>query len=289
MSQNLRQIKSRINSTENTKKIMRAMEMVSVSKLRRIENSLRFSQNYFHKLDQLFHRLTGKKENREHPVFKRTSDARRILACVFTSDTGLCGAYNNRILDLTKKFTGQLPSQKELQFVAIGKKGFKSLRQKEYPVLKSYLDLYGRFSGKLAEGISSDLYNIFTSESDVRIVLIYTRYKSALRLEPVVEELIDLTNPVNNPNESSIEYILEPNASRIFEDLLPEYVRAKIHRAMLEAFMSEHSARIVAMKQATDNAKELLETLVLLRNRLRQYSITKEVIEIISSSEALKG
>ncbi len=289
MSQSLRQIKSRITSTENTKKIMRAMEMVSVSKLRRIENSLRFSQNYFHKLDQLFHRLVGKKENREHPVFKRISNAGRIVVCVFTSDTGLCGAYNNRILDLAKKFIGQLPSGQELQVVAIGKKGFKSLRQKEYPVLKSYLDLYGRFSRELTEGISSDLYHIFISPQDARIVLIYTRYKSALRLEPVVEELIDLNNFSGNSDERSIEYILEPNALRIWEDLLPEYVRAKIHRAMLETFMSEHSARIVAMKQATDNAKELLETLVHLRNRLRQHSITKEVIEIISSSEALKG
>ena len=289
MSQNLRQIKSRISSTENTKKIMRAMEMVSVSKLRRIENSLKFSQNYFLKLDQLFRRLAGKKENREHPIFKGTANARRIVVCVFTSDTGLCGAYNNRILDLTRQFTGQLPSGKELQFVAIGKKGFKSLRQKEYPVLKSYLDLYGRFSGELADRISSDLYNIFISGEEARVVLIYTRYKSALKLEPVVEELIDLNTPTANPNESSIEYIVEPDAGRIWEDLLPEYVRAKIRRAMLEAFMSEHSARIVAMKQATDNAKELLETLVLLRNRIRQYSITKEVIEIISSSEALKG
>lgn len=289
MSQNLRQIKSRINSTENTKKIMRAMEMVSVSKLRRIENSLKFSQNYFLKLDQLFHRLSRKKENHEHPIFKRNSNAQRVVACVFTSDTGLCGAYNNRILDLTRKFNEQLPSGQTLQFIAIGKKGFKSFRQKEHSVLKSYLDLYGRFSRELAEGISSDLYNIFTSGSDVRVVLIYTRYKSAVRLEPVVEELIDLNNSSGHSKESSIEYILEPNALRIWEDLLPEYVRAKIHRAMLEAFMSEHSARIVAMKQATDNAKELLETLTLLRNRLRQYSITKEVIEIISSSEALKG
>ena len=288
MSQTLRQIKSRISSTENTKKIMRAMEMVSVSKLRRIENSLKFSQNYFFKLDQLFHRLTGKKENREHPIFERTTDARRIVVCVFTSDTGLCGAYNNRILDLIRQFSKELPSDKELQFIAIGKKGFKSLRQKEYSVLKSYLDLYGRFSVELVDRISSDVYNIFFSGENVRVVLIYTRYKSALRLEPVVEELIDVNSSTVPANERSIEYIVEPDAGRVMEDLLPEYVRAKIRRAMLEAFMSEHSARIVAMKQATDNAKELLETLVLLRNRIRQYSITKEVIEIISSSEALK-
>ena len=289
MSQTLRQIKSRISSTENTKKIMRAMEMVSVSKLRRIENSLKPSQNYFFKIDRLFHRFAGKKENSEHPIFKKITDARRIVACVFTSDTGLCGAYNNRILDLTRQFTGQLPSGKELQFVAVGKKGFKSLRQKEYPVLKSYCDLYGRFSAELADRISSDLYDIFISGEDLRIVLIYTRYKSALRLEPVVEELIDINTPPASPNESPIEYIVEPDAGRVWEDLLPEYVWAKIRRAMLEAFMSEHSARIVAMKQATDNAKELLEALVLLRNRIRQYSITKEVIEIISSAEALKG
>ena len=163
MSQSLRQIKSRINSTENTKKIMRAMEMVSVSKLKKVEMPLRFSRNYFLKFDQMFKRLTLSSENRRHPVFKRTAQPRRTIACVFTSDTGLCGTYNNRILDLTQRFIGKFPSGQELQFVVVGKKGLSFLRKKELPIRKTYLDLYGRFSSKLADQISSDLYNIFFS------------------------------------------------------------------------------------------------------------------------------
>ena len=284
MSQSLRQIKSRIASTENTKKIMRAMEMVSVSKLKKVQGPLHFSRKYFLKLDQIFRRLASNKENRVHPFLNRNKKSSRILLCVVTSDTGLCGTYNNRMLEAAGRFWEEHAAQ-EIQVIVVGKKGLNYFRKEGAVVSKNYLDLYGRFSGELAHKISADLYRLCAADPQLEIFLAYTQFKSVLRLQPTIERLFEF----EGGSEKPVEYIVEPNAARLWEDLIPAYVEAKIRRVLLEAFTSEHSARVVAMKQATDNAKELLETLVLLRNKLRQYSITKEVIEIISASEALKG
>ena len=284
MSQSLRQIKSRINSTENTKKIMRAMEMVSVSKLKKVQGPLNFSRKYFLKLDQMFRRLASTQENRVHPFLSKKENFSKIILFVVTSDTGLCGTYNNRILALAEQFW-QEQASKEIQLMVVGKKGLNYFRKKEVVISKIYLDLYGRFSGELAQKISSDLYHLCAADPQLEIFFAYTQFKSALRLQPIIEKLFEFQGSL----EKQIQYIVEPNPARVWEDLMPEYVQAKIRRVLLEAFTSEHNARVVAMKQATDNAKELLEILVLLRNKLRQYSITKEVIEIISAAEALKG
>ena len=295
MSQSLRQIKSRINSTQNTKKIMRAMEMVSVSKLKKVQGPLHFSRRYFLKLDQLLRRLASNRENRVHPFLNRKANAQKAILFVVAADTGLCGTYNNRMLDAAAKFLKEQKTKKEVQVIVVGKKAVNYFRKIGQPVLKSYIDLYGRFSGELAQKITADLYALCVENPQMDIFLAYTYFRSALRLQPTVENLISLES--SHPQEGhanlqagkSVEYIIEPDIARVWDVLIPEYIQAKVRRVLLEAFTSEHSARVVAMKQATDNAKELLDILILLRNKLRQYSITKEVIEIISASEALKG
>lgn len=290
MSQSLRQIKSRILSIQNTQKIMRAMEMVSVSKMKKTEGPLRLARNYFSKLDQLFGRLVSLDENRVHPFFKKASSgaAGKNVLCLFSSDTGLCSTYNNRIFDVTQQFLEQ-QAQKNFHFIAVGKKGFNYLRKKGFPAASAYLDLYGRFSSELADKVSAEVQRLFSSEEIGEVYFAFTRYKSAMRLQPAVEKLISVPVSSSSAPLPAVDYIVEPNALRLWEVFFPEYIRAKVRMALLESFMSEHSARTVAMKQATDNAKELLEGLILLRNKIRQYSITKEVIEIISSAEALKG
>ncbi len=284
MSQSLRQIKSRINSTENTKKIMRAMEMVSVSKLKKVQVPLHFSRKYFLKLDQVFRRLASNQENCVHPFFSKRENSSRVVLLVVTSDTGLCGTYNNRILALAAQFWGE-QAQKGIQLMTIGKKGLNYFRKQGAIILKSYVDLYGRFSGELAQRIAADLYRLCAADPQLKIFFAYTQFRSALRLQPTLEKLFESDVHSGGP----LQYIIEPSPARVWEDLIPEYIQAKIRRVLLEAFTSEHSARVIAMKQASDNAKELLEILVLLKNKLRQYSITKEVIEIISAAEALRG
>ncbi len=284
MPPSLRQLKNRIQSVENTRKIMRAMEMVSVTKLKRVEGPLRFAKAYSHKLEGMVNRLAAVPEDYQHPLLTPRKDAPGVIVCVLTSDTGLCGNYNNRITEFADRFIRE-QSNKQIQLIAIGKKGYNFFRKRNHTFLKTYLDLYGRFSQEAALRISADLKEIYINNPQSELYIAYTHFVSGSKLEPTLERFIEF-----NPDEKQIQtYLIEPNPQRIFDELMPQYILAKVRRILLDSFLSEHTARTVAMKMANDNAKELLEQLTLLRNKIRQASITTQVIEIISAAEALKG
>lgn len=284
MPQSLRQIRRRIRSIENTQKLTKAMEMISVAKLRAIQGQIAHFKIYFGKIDHLMQQALAGSEDIEQPLLHGYKTREKILLCLITSDTGLCGPYNQNILRQVRKFFREHAAQKISAF-AVGKKGFNDFKKEGIDVRDAYLSLNGRYSGSVAEKIAQELIIRFLNHEVDEVYMAYTVFESGSRHRPVIEKFLPLEFSVGKPDL----YLAEPSMPEVTEQLLPVYISTKMRYALLSAFACEHSARSIAMGEATDNAKSLLEDLILTRNKVRQANITREIIEVISSSEALKG
>ncbi|MFA6142790.1 MAG: ATP synthase F1 subunit gamma [Candidatus Omnitrophota bacterium] len=283
MIQNLRQIKSRIKSVESTRKITRAMEMVSAAKLNRVRNAFYASRHYSSNLEFVLKRLLSDIDNASSPYLEKRDGSKGIAMCVIASDAGLCGTYNNNIIRAAENFIN-IGNRKNVKIIAIGKEVSAYFKNKGYEVARSHLGLYGRHSAKVVDDLVSELTNIFLSGTVDEVHIAYTHFSSNLRHIPAVEKFLNISY-VPEPRNY---YILEPGTKAILDRMVPRYLSAKMNTIVLDAFTAEHSARMLAMKVATDNAEELINTLTLQRNKARQAAITKEVLEIALSAEALK-
>lgn len=284
MIQSLRQIRKRIRSVENTKKIMRAMEMVSAAKLNRAQALLAASRPYFFKLDSVLKNLLTSTKEACHPLIEERALKEKAALCLITSDSGLCSTYNDNIIRLAEDFINQY-GMEDIKLVAVGRKGFNFFKKMGVEISHAYVGLHGRYSSEIADKVGKALTDLFLSKEADEVYVAYTHFASALRYKPTLEKFLN----VERNKDRQIEYILEPNIDRVLEELIPRYVAAKMRLILLESFTSEHSARMVAMKAADDNAEELIDNLTLIRNKARQAAITKEVLEVASTAEALKG
>ncbi|MBI4981818.1 MAG: ATP synthase F1 subunit gamma [Candidatus Omnitrophica bacterium] len=283
MSQSLRQIKNRIRSIENAKKVTSALEMISVSKLNRIDKLLIASRPYFTSMEFLVRSISASSKFTSHPLAVKKNN-KEICLCLITSDSGLCGMYNNSVIRAARDFISK-NSDKNIKLVVIGKRGFSFFKSHKLEMLNTYLGANGNYSQGFSDEISKYLMDNFLNNNFSEIFVAYTHFETALIQRALVEKLL----PVEQLVVNSVDYIFEPNVEGVLEKLMPEYVRMNLRKIILESFTSEHASRTLSMKAATDNAKELLDGLVLLRNKVRQAGITQEMMEIISASEALKG
>jgi F-type H+-transporting ATPase subunit gamma len=309
----LKQIRGRLRSVQNTKQIMRAMQLVSASKLKRAQGRLLQMREVLEFLDGLLQRvLTAEAASStraprprgrraaarclDHPLCARRDGAPSTLV-IFTSDAGLCGAYNANLIQLAEAHLRR-DSLKRTQLIFIGKKGHRYLTKRGYAAHEAHLDLAGRPDAAKAEAIGRGLLERFLSGRTGAVSLLYSHFASSAVYRPTVLDWLpvrlqpaaqgDKGRGAGGGGSASQEYILEPSPRRIFEDLLPRWALATFVRVMFEAFTSEHSARMIAMKNATDNAEELIGELTRQRNKVRQASITKEISEIVGTAEALK-
>ena len=319
---------------------MRAMQLVSASKLKRSQGRLMQSREVLGFLDALLQRsLSAAKASSarthskksfltaSHPLCRADENGPTLLV-LFTSDTGLCGAYNTNLIQMAEAYLRRafdsaqhaVPSQVEgrrdgrrpTQIIYIGKKGYRCFTKRGYAAVESYLDLAGRPNITKAEAIGKAIMERFLSGQVGSVQLLYAQYLSSMSSKPTVLQWLPIqlekdsqveaqgrrlegkaSGSALHPSPSTLqlrteEYIFEPSPQAVFEDLLPRWVIAKFQLVMLEAFTSEHSARMIAMKNATDNAEELLKSLTRQRNKIRQASITKEISEIVGTAEALK-
>ncbi|MCX5713808.1 MAG: ATP synthase F1 subunit gamma [Candidatus Omnitrophica bacterium] len=280
----LRQIKARIHSIENTEKLTAAMEMVSVSKLKPVQRALSSLREYSLAIEQTLNNLLASFGNESHPLLEERVKKENIALCVITSDTGLCGSYNNHVTRLAEDFIRK-NSGRKIDLICVGRKALKHFRRTGLEAAFAYTDLYGRYSVERFETIARNLINLFLSGKADEVYVAYMHFESPTRYAPVLEKFLNMGISAG----SGIEYIVEPDIHTILEELLWRYCLSKFKVIMLSAFASEHSARVIAMGEATDNADELLDDLVLLRNKVRQESITRELIEVISTVEALRG
>ena len=284
MVESLKQIKHRIRSIENTQKVTHAMEMVSIAKLRAIENRLPALRRYFSNIERMVKNLLAKSKGPTHRFLEKNNTGGKTALCVIASDSGLCGTYNNDVLYSAEDFINKLGRDKIL-LIAVGRKGLNYFKKRGVVTKANFIELNGRFSEEVSDDIAKVLTDIYISGEADEVYLSYTRFESLSRHRPAVEKLLNIEL---NPQADNIEYLLEPDADGILAELLPVYVAYKIKSALLNAFACEQASRMAAMGEATNNADELLDELVLSRNKLRQANITKEILEIISSSEALR-
>lgn len=284
MAESLKRIKNRIKSVEGVGKLTGAMKMISAAKLKSLQKQLAVSGEYFSRLEGMFKNILSAFPSADNEFLRPRPDNKIIALCVFTSDTGLCGSYNNTIINFAEKFIRDNDS-KGIKLITVGRKAFRHFKKKNYELVNSYVELYGRYSDAASADISKTLTDVFLKAQADEVYMAYTSFISGSRHKTVIEKILNIETA---PGKET-EYITEPGIDKILETLVPLYITAKVRHIMLNAFASEQAQRVIAMSEASDNARELKDGLVLLRNKLRQASITTELIEIISSSGAMKG
>ena len=284
MSQSIKQIKNRIRSVENTKKVTGAMQMISVAKLNRIQDQLFVLRPYALRLGNLMHNLAGSFEENLCGYFKKGSQPAPIALCLITSDSGLCGMYNQLVMRAAQEFLEKNNPEK-IKLILVGQKGLSYFRSSPAEILSSYIGLNAKFKQDFCDKITNELSHLFLSGQVSAVHLAYTCFENSLVQKPVIEQFLSIRPQETKP----IEYIAEPDFKSILEDLIPRYLKIKMQLVLLESFTSEHAARTISMKTATDNARDLLEGLILFRNKVRQAAITQDILEITSSAEALRG
>ena len=284
MVQSLKEIKNRIRSIQNTKKVTAAMGMVSFAKLNKIEKILPALRPYFLKLDKIYGDLLGTLDTTGHPFFEKRVPVKKIALCLITSDSGLCGVYNHNIISLAERFLDGFGLNKVNLFL-VGRKGFQYFRKRGVEVSDAYLGLNGKYSYAIADEIADKLLHSFNSRAVDEVHVAYTQFQTAFLHRPTINKILNLERKVVTQNE----FILEPDRPRILELLLRNYLLQDFRFMLLQSFAAEHASRVIAMRSATDNAQEIVNRLTLTKNKMRQANITQEIMEVVSAVEALRG
>jgi len=295
----VKEIRNRVKSVNNTKKITRAMKLVAAAKLRRAQDAVVAARPYSSKMREVIGALVAEVDADSHPLFQAAETPRTCLIIPMTSDRGLCGAFNSSVTRRTERMLReQAEAYDTIEVAAIGRKGRAYSRRRE---LTASVDLEGDVTGAnhaSAAALVQTLIQAFLETEVDEIYLIFNEFQSALTQNVVVEQLLPLSpDALASGHESAsdddlpnlVERIYEPGKEEVLDALLPRYLESQILRALLESQASEMGARMTAMDNATRNASELIDKLTLVMNRARQAIITTELMEITSGSEALKG
>ncbi len=286
----LRDIRKRITSVRSTQQITKAMKMVAAAKLRRAQESIIAVRPYATKTLEVLSSLAARTSAEAHPLLARR-DPKRVEVLVFTSDRGLCGAYNMNLIQRAEKFmTEEKGKTDEVALSFIGRKARDYFRKRKVTMRREYVNFFGKVDYLLASRIGQELVQAYSTQQVDSIYVLYSEFRSALQ-QPVVLKRVLPVNPLEpeaKAGEAAVEYLYEPSEKEILDRLLPMYVEVQIYQALLESIASEYGARMTAMENATINASEMIEKLTLVYNKARQAAITKELIEIVSGADALK-
>ena len=278
-----RDIRRRIQSSRNIKQITRAMQFVAASKLKRAQDATLQSRPYAEKLEEVLADVATVLDGEDHPLLVRREGGRRLIVLI-TTDRGLAGALNtNTIRFAAGEITG---TPGDLSVVTVGRKGRDAMRRARVP-LEAHFEGYGERPAfadvlPLARLITDD----YLAGKWNRIDIVYSRFISTLTQRPTMDELLPITPREDTAGIPGNQFIFEPDPGTVLERLLPRYVATRLFQAVLESKASEESSRMVAMKNATENAEELIEDLTLAYNKVRQSNITREMIEIASGAQA---
>jgi F-type H+-transporting ATPase subunit gamma len=287
-----KEIRTKIKSVENTRKITKAMEMVAAAKMRKAQERMRAARPYGEKIRSVAANLSHANPDYKHPFLIKRDVVKNIGVIMVTSDKGLCGGLNTNVMRLmvnkVKEWEGDVgkPGAK-VQATAIGTKGFSFLQRYGIPVVSHVLGLGDKpHLDKMIGPVKIQL-DAFSEGKIDALYLCYTKFVNTMKQEPVCEQLLPLTGDKLGAPDSSWDYIYEPDPKVVLDELLVRYVEAIVYQAVSENIASEQSARMVAMKSATDNAKKVIGDLKLTYNKARQAAITKELSEIVGGAAAV--
>jgi len=281
---NILDVRRRIRSVRATQQITKAMKMVSAAKLRRAQDRILRARPFAHQCRAVLSSLAARADVSLHPLLEERGDD-QIELMIITGDKGLCGSFNNTIIKHAIEFLEERRNH-ELTLHLVGKKGRDYFRRRKYNIRNEFVGIFNKLNYQHAVEIARSIIAAYTDGSLDAIYLIYNEFKSALQQRVTLERLLPIKR-MEVPGEAAVDYIYEPTPQEIFNIMLPRYVEIQIFHALLESAAAEHAARMTAMDAATQNATEMIENLTLSMNRVRQATITRELIEIVSGADAL--
>jgi len=284
----LKDLRRRIRATTSMQQIFKAMEMVAAAKLRRAQARAHAASPYAKKITEILTNLSGAAGDLEHPLFE-VREVRRSALVVITADRGFAGTYNINVLRAAETILRSRP-RGSVELVVVGRRGRDYFRRRGHALHASHTDLPGDASLDLARALTDDLAAMFVRGEVDQVEIMFTHMVNALVRRVVTETFLPIGGDATAGGPAARDHgtIFEPDAESIFRELVPRYATAKLYSALSDAFAAEHSARMVAMGSARKNAGELVDSLTLTRNRLRQAAITREIAELVGGAEALK-
>lgn len=278
-------LKRRIRSIKNTMQVTKAMKMVSAARLRRAQERILAARPFALTTGRVLASLAARANPELHPLLVQRP-IKKIEVVLVTSDRGLCGSFNANAIKAAGAFLAQHPPE-SLNVMSVGRRGRDFVRRRRVPITAEWIDIFRNLEFSTARMIADDLIARYVAEEIDAVYVAYNEFKSVVSQKPVVEQILPIPRAELAGAEDGEDYIYEPDPESLFEAILPGYVRVQIWRALLESAAAEHAARMTAMDSATKNAKELTEALTLHMNRVRQASITTEIIEVVSGAAAL--
>jgi len=277
-------IRRRIRSVKSTQQITRAMKMVAAARLRRAQDSIFNVRPYANEMVILLESLAARTEQRAHPLLAERP-IEKLLLVLITADRGLCGAFNANLIRSAQAYLAEHGNQ-EVSIMAVGRKGRDAFRKPPYKMVAEHVNLFGRLQFSHAQQIAKEIIDLYTEQKVDAVDFIYNEFKSILTQRVMVERHLPVKPVQPLAGEALVDYIYEQPAPEIFDALLPRYVGIEVYRALLESQAAELAAKMTAMDAATNNATELIDSLTLHLNRVRQAAITREIIEVVSGAAA---
>lgn len=300
---NLRDIRNRIDSVENTKQVTRAMKMVAAAKLRRAQERIFDTRPYAYKIRELLEHLKAELDPTVHPLFEAPDEAEGTLVVVVTADRGLCGGFNSNVISKAERVIEDesAAGTDELYLLCVGEKGHRHFQKTDYPLVGDYRGIFDDLSFSVAEQVVEDAVEGFERGIWGEVKVVYNEFENTITQNRIVEPLLPIpkdrfqtpvmeeeANHFELPqNGQAVDYLFEPDPHTLLDELVPRFLYYQVWRALLESNAAEQGARMVAMDNATENAKEMIEDLTLEYNRARQNAITMELLDIASGAEAL--
>lgn len=291
-----REIRTKIKSVKNTQKITRAMEMVAASKMRKAQDRMKKARPYGEKIRNVAAHMSRANTEYRHPFLIERDTVKRIGIIVVTSDKGLCGGLNTNVL---RKTLGQMQAweseEEQLEFCCLGNKGLGFMNRVKANVVSHVVGLGETPDMEKLIGAVKVILDGYTEDRFDRVYIFYNRFINTMKQEPVMEQLLPLTDErmkstddrEDERKRTGWDYIYEPEAKPVIDDIMVRYVEAIVYQALTENIASEQSARMVAMKAASDNAGSVIDELTLIYNKSRQAAITKELSEIVGGAAAV--
>ncbi len=283
-----KEIRTKIKSVQNTRKITKAMEMVAASKMRKAQERMRTARPYAEKIRNVAAHIAQANPEYKHPFLVPRDSVKRIGIIVITTDKGLCGGLNTNILRLALNKMKEWEAEgEEIEVCAIGNKGLGFMQRLGANIVSNVTGLGDHPQMDKMIGAVKIMLEGYTQDRFDRLMIFNTRFINTMKQEPTMEQLLPLSGEVLGAPEGNWDYIYEPDAKVVLEQVLTRYIEALIYQAVAENMASEQSARMVAMKAASDNAATVIDELTLIYNKTRQAGITKELSEIVAGAAAV--
>ena len=283
-----KEIRVKIKSVQNTRKITKAMEMVAASKMRKAQDRMRHARPYGEKIRNIAAHISHANPEYKHPFLVHRDSVKRVGLIVITTDKGLCGALNTNLLRMVLNQVKAWQAEgEELDVCCIGNKGFGFMQRIGVNIVSHAIQIGDRPQMDKLIGTIKVMLDSYTKNRFDRLVIASTRFINTMKQEAVVEQLLPLSGERMGAPETVWDYLYEPEAKAVLDQVMTRYIEAIIFQAVAENMASEQSARMVAMKSASDNAADLIDELTLIYNKNRQASITKELSEIVGGAAAV--